>query len=675
MVRRLALLTLIALLGLPAAAQLAAEGSRYLQDGASGPVKWQAWGEAAFARARREKKPVFVSVGYAASYETFLMRQGAFAGAENVKALNDWYVPVLLDRIEMPEVARAYERVAASLASVSGWPVNLVLTPELEPFAAAGSLDAAALQLFLVTAANRWDGQREKTIAEARAAIEAARPKAEGSVPMDRAAVEAVVDAIAATYDAKHGGFGTAPKYPRPMTISFLFRYAQLAKHDGIRGVGIDTIRKMANSAIHDQLGSGFHRATLDAEWKQPRFEKLLEDQALMAMASLEAWQLTKDPALAGLTRATLDFALRDMHAPSGGFDASMDAYSLVPNKGPEEFNGAFYYWGRPELQHIFRDKAPRLFALYGIADEGKSIPVLALPAVLKEPDVPALVQKMYEIRQTRPAPARDFDEIASLQGLMISALSRAGVALDEKRYLSAALETARVVTTKLWDEKKKKLYRNDAATKPRHEALAQDYALVVQGLLDLFEATYDVKWLELAMTLQQRQDELFWESAAGRYATGTTVPAPLRALVAEQDDGTPSANAAAATNLLRFGAITGNAAYTERASMIFAAHAGALRARGGELPQLANAYVLSLQPAKQIVLVADPRKTQTYDLLRTFHQQYSDLRGIVLVPPKGAARERIERLIPAVKAMKNDTDKPIAWLCIKATCQTKSDF
>jgi uncharacterized protein YyaL (SSP411 family) len=615
-----------------------------------------------------------MSIGYASSYETFRMGREGFVEPQNVKALNEWFVPVLLDRFEYPEVARAYERVAMSLAKVTGSPANLVLTPDLEPFAAAGVLDAPALQRFLIGAVNRWDGQREKTVAEARAAIEAARPAAEKATPMDDAAVEAVVDGIAATYDAQHGGFGTAPKFLRPMTLSFLFRYAQRAKYDPIRQVGVDTIRKMAVSAIHDQLGSGFHHATHDAAWKQPQFEKLLEDQALMAMASLEAWQLTQDPELAGLTRAILDFVLRDMHAPSGGFDTSMDAYSLVPNKGPEHYNGAFYYWARPELQHTFRDKAPRLYALYGIDEIEKTIPVLAMPSVVKEPDIPAIVRKMYEIRQQRPAPARDFNELAGLQGLMISALARAGAAFDEKRYTSAAVTAANLVTTKLWDAKKKKLWRSDAATKPRVEALPDDYALLVEGLLDLFETTYDAKWLELALTLQQRQDELFWNTAAGRYTTGASVPAPLRALVVDRDEGTPSANAASAQNLLRLAAFTGTAAYSERAAMIFAAYAGALRARGSELAQLTNAYVLSLTPPKQVVVVADPRKKESYDLLRPLYERYTPLRGILFVPLKGAARERMERLVPAIKAMKNETGKPVAWVCSSGTCQTTSD-
>lgn len=666
MVRRL---LLILLLAGSAHAQLANEASRLLQEAASSPIKWMAWGDAAFARARAEKKPLFVSIGYAASFETFLMQREAFPEALNTKALNEWFVPVLLDSLEHPEIARAYQRIANTNAA----PLNLVLSHDLEPIAFHGFADAPTLQRFLVGVVNRWDGEREKAIADARANIARAQPKAEPATPLDVQLIERVVDDIAKTYDAKYGGFGTAPKTLHPMTISFLFRYAQFAKHEGIRGAGVETIRKMAVSAIHDQLGSGFHRATHDAEWSRPQFEKMLEDQALMAMASLEAWQLTKDPVLGDLTRATLDFVLRDMRSPQGGFDASMDAHSLVPLKGPEQFNGAFYYWGRTELGHIFRAKAERLYALYGIPELEKSIPVLASREVLKEPDVGPMVQKMYEIRQKRPAPARDFNQIASLHGLMISALARGGAAFDEKRYLEAAVDAARVVTTKLWDAKKKKLWRNDAATKPRLDALAQDYALVVQGLLDLFEATRDPKWLELAQTIHARQDELFWDKS--RYTTGATLPPALRGLHVDRDDGTPAANSVAAMNLLRLAAITGHTSYAERAMSIFATYTGGLNARGGELAQLANAFVASQTPARQVVLVGDSRKKETFDLLAPLHQNYTPLRALLFVPHKGVQRERIERLLPSVKPMKNDAaEKPIAWVCVKGECQTTSD-
>ncbi|HEY0144004.1 MAG TPA: DUF255 domain-containing protein [Thermoanaerobaculia bacterium] len=668
MVRRL-VLALIFAIAARSHAQLANEASRYLQEAANSPVKWMAWGDAAVTRAKAEKKPLFVSIGYAANFETFLMQREAFAEALNTKALNEWYVPVLLDSIEHPEIARAYQRVA----NVTAAPLNVVLTHDLEPYASIGFADAPTLQRFLVGAVNRWDGEREKAIADARANIARAMPKGEPAATLGVPLIETVVDDIAKTYDAKYGGFGIAPKTLRPMTISFLFRYAQYAKHEAIRNVGVDTIRKIAVSAIHDQLGSGFHRATHDAEWGRPQFEKMLEDQALMAMASLEAWQLTRDPALGDLTRATLDFALRDMRAPHGGFDASMDAHSLVPLKRPEQFNGAFYYWGRTELGHIFGDKALRLYALYGIPEIEKSIPLLANRDVLKEPDVGKMVQKMYEIRQKRPSPARDFNEIAALHGLMISALARGGAAFEEKRYLEAAVDAARVVTTKLWDEKKKKLWRNDAATKPRLDALAQDYALVVQGLLDLFDATRDPKWLELARTIHARQDELFWEKS--RYTTGATLPAALRGLHVDRDEGTPAANSVAAMNLLRLAAITGHTAYAERANAIFATYSGGLHARGGELAQLANAYVLSQTPAKQVVLVGDARKKETYDLIKPLYEHYTPLRALIFVPHKGVARERMERLLPFVKAMKNDTaEKPIAWVCVRGECQTTSD-
>jgi uncharacterized protein YyaL (SSP411 family) len=422
----------------------------------------------------------------------------------------------------------------------------------------------------------------------------------------------------------------------------------------------------MAVSPLYDAFGGGFHR-TPDA------YEKMLSDQALAALAYTDAWQLAKDPDLAFVARATLDYVVRDLHAKGGGFDASQDAASLVPGQGPELHNGIFYLWTKDEITRLLgRDNASKIFTAFHINDEAANRPLLADPAHLHElrDTLAPLVAKLLEVRQKRPEPFRDFDEITSLNALAISALARGGAVFNEPRYTAAATEGARAVTSKLWNAAQGKLYRNDAATAPRVEALAGDYALLVQALLDLFEASYDAQWLERAIAIQQRQDQLFWDASWGRYTTGASVPESLRGLHVERDDDVPSANAISAQNLLRLAALTGNAAWRARPATIFQSFGARLRRDGASLPQLAGAYASSLVAPKIVVVVGDPRKKPTFDLLQSIAAQWDPMRALVFLPASGPARARIIRDLPFVAALAGSKDVPLTYVCANGRCE-----
>jgi uncharacterized protein YyaL (SSP411 family) len=623
--------------------------SRYFADREGAPVRWERWGSAAFQRAAKEKRPIFLSIGFHASWECYRMHREAYLNGENAEGLNGYFVPVLLDRVEHPEVAEEYEAVARAMNGVTGWPVHLLLTPKLEPFAAAGAMSSDELYRFLVLQANVWAEGKAVPFRMPEAPKPAAPPEA-----------EPVVDALAKSYDHANGGFGRAPKRPRPMAISFLLRYAERMKHEGIRGAALDTLRRMAIAPVRDQLGGGFHRATHDAAWREPYYEKMLADQALLSMAYLEAWQATNDPELLYVARTTLDYAVRDMRDERGLFDSSQAAYNFVPVQGPELMNGNFYRWQKDEITHLLgREPAQKVFLVFGMKDGVANLPALAEWRFLEEThdELAAPMAKLLEVRQKRPEPPRDFTPVAGLHGLMISALSRAGAVLGEKAYLDAATRAATSLTATHWNAKTKTLSRTSGV-----DALSEDYALLVQGLLDLFDATYDVRWLELAVTLQQQHDSRFWDAGRGAYAKGT---------FRETDDETPAASSVAALNLLRLASLTGNETWRTRPATIFQAFGGRMRANGAEHAQMASAFELAQVAPRTVVVSGDPRLKATFDALQALAQKPEPMRALIFLPDKGAPRARVVRALPwAAPLAAGEKGAPVTYLCASGECK-----
>jgi uncharacterized protein len=607
MLRRLLILILLA---------FPAHGAtRWLSERAGAPVKWMEWGPAAVERARSEKRQIFLSIGFASSWDSFRMHREAFLDDRNVKTLNAYFVPVVLDRIEHPELAEAYERAI----DANAWPANLILSPNLEPVAGAGFMNADELQYFLTSTSERpKTGNLE--------------PRSPSEVD-----VEAVVDAIGAAY--------ARDKTLAPMTAAFLLRYSARTNHAPLRELAIGALRARAASALRDQIGGGFHRC-------DGCFEKLLAEQAVHAIVYTEAARATNDRDLEHVARTTLDYVLRDLRIEPGAFSASQDAHSLVPRNGRPEFvDGAFYRWNREEISRLLRDDAGKIFSLYGMK-ETDALPVLSDPRFLGETydELAPLLQKLLAVQQKRPEPFREQTIVAGWNGLMISALARFGEAV----YVEAAAHAANDIIARLWNAKTKTLLR----TSSKSPAIAEDYAFLVQGMLDLFEATYDVKWLDLARTLQARQDELFFDASAGRYRTGTTLPDAMRGMLLESDEQTPSVNAVAAVNLMRLAALARTS--DERPSMIFHSFGGRLRGDGARLPQLAHAYELSLLTPRLVVVTGDPRKDATQKMLGEIRSKYEPMRALLFVPHKGAPRERAIRVLPWTSTLAVDPEQPL---------------
>lgn len=651
MVRRL-LILLLATLAFPASAT-----SRYFTDRTAAPVKWREWGKAAFDLAQKENRPLFVSIGFAASWDCQRMHREAFINGENAEALNTYFIPVLLDRIEYPEAAEAYEAVLRSMQGDGGWPANLILTPNLEPFAGGRLMSTADLNRMLVIQANRWTSERAAVIAEGQTNLAKARANAEPRAPaaVNADTIEAVVNDIARAYEKD--------KTLDAMTVAFLFRYAARTKNENIRALAADSLKTLAAGPMRDQLGGGFHRCPTC-------YDKLLPDQALLALAYLDAWEITHDPDLAFVARTTLTSIIRDLRPPRGLFDSAEDGHSLVPGQGPVFVEGAFYLWTRDEITHLLgHEAAGKVFKIYPMKEGVENRLVLENPRFLHETyaeQAPPL-QKLLDVRQRRPAPFREV-AMAGWNGLAISALAHGSAVLNEPDFLEAANSAATVVATKLWNAPTKTLYR----TESRGEALAEDYAMLVQGLLDLFDTGYDVKWLDFAIALQQRQDQLFWNNSLGRYATGNTAPEIVRGLLSERDEQTPAVNSVAAMNLLRLAALTGNTTWRARPAMIFESFGGRLRTNGALHPQLAAAYENSLLAPKILVVTGDRYKQDTEDVLRSVRARWEPMRSVVFLPRKGLQRDRVVRALPFTGALTPDPERAVVYECAAGECRKR---
>jgi len=622
MMRRLLALVLL-LLSLPLSAQ-----SPYLAEHAKNLVHWSPWGTDAFARAKREGKPIFLSIGYASCHWCHVMSRESFDNADVAKLINESFVAILVDREEHPDVDATYLSYLQTTTGSAGWPANLILTPELQPLTGGTYMRPDALQRLLAAVADRWQHDRQSLLAS----TAMLRGLAEEASPADVAAKETIARAIEEIRAEDHT---SGPRFPQPSRLDFLLRSGDPAA----RELALRTLREMADAPIHDAIGGGFHRYTVDAAWNQPHFEKMLTDQALLAIDYLEAWQLTHDLRFAAVASDTLDFML-DLQLPDGGFGSGLSADS-----GPDQKEGAFYYWRRDQLRFLGKD-AGTAARIYGIGDQ-ESLP----RQVEISPAQSRIRTSMNVQRNKRPGPALDSKRITSWNALAISALARAGAAFGGERYVTAAKRTAALFTTPI---------KHTANA----SALNEDYAYLIAANLDLFEATGEASYLELALSLQKKQDARFWNAGASRYDNGSTLPKELAALAVESEAALPTANSVSVVNLLRLGELTDSDPMRERAKLIVRSYGSRLESAPSELPAMLAALTMTLAPPRQIVIAGDSSRSDVRGMLRIAHEHFLPFRVIVHASP-GAAK-----YMPIIKTMKPIHGKATAYVCEHYMCK-----
>ena len=524
--------------------RLAHEKSPYLLQHAHNPVDWYPWGEEAFAKARRENKPIFLSVGYSTCHWCHVMAHESFENEEVAAIMNREFVNIKVDREERPDVDRVYMTFVQATTGSGGWPMSVWLTPDLKPFVGGTYFPPEerygqpAFKKVLERIATAWKEDHDKIVEQGSKIVEALRESqsaAPGEGKIDGSVADAAYSQIDRSYDPKEGGFGNAPKFPRPVTLNFLTRfYARDPKSDSGKhalDMALFTLRKMAAGGMHDHIGGGFHRYSVDRYWHVPHFEKMLYDQAQLAVAYLDAFQITKDKQYESVARDILDYVARDMTSKEGGFFSAEDADSpVVWNRciaSHKTAEGAFYVWTKKEIDDALGDSAEVFDFHYGVQAHGNApegsdphdefrgknilierhtIAETARHFKKSEAEIAKVLaqsrEKLFAIRAQRPRPHLDDKIIAAWNGLMISAYARAAQVIDDPRYLEIATRAANFLRTNLYDPSRKILYRSYREGRSNIEGFADDYALVVQGLLDLYEASFDVEWLKFAIAV-----------------------------------------------------------------------------------------------------------------------------------------------------------------------------
>jgi uncharacterized protein YyaL (SSP411 family) len=675
--------------------QLAGEKSPYLLQHADNPVDWHPWGEAAFEKARRENKPIFLSIGYSTCHWCHVMAHESFENNETAALMNREFVNIKVDREERPDVDRIYMTFVQATTGHGGWPMSVWLTPDLQPFIGGTYFPPedryghSGFRSVLRKIASAWQESRDKLVLQGQRIVEALG-EAQKSSENDSLTVDAKVFDLAAeqfsrSFDPEEGGFGRAPKFPHPVALNFLSRFqardpkSETGQH--ALEMFLVTLQKMAAGGMHDHLGGGFHRYSVDRFWHVPHFEKMLYDQAQLALAYLDAFQITGDKQYEGVVRDILDYVTRDMTSREGGFFSAEDADSEDPSRPGHKVEGAFYVWSESEIDAALGDEAALFKTTYGVEKDGNapagSDPhgeftgknVLIQRRGVSGPGAESLGrarQTLLEIRSKRLRPHLDDKIITAWNGLMISAYARAGAILGEGRYLNAARNAATFVRTALYDEKARILYRSYREGRSAIAGFADDYAFLIQGLLDLYEATLDADWLGFAIELQEAQDRLFWDETGGGYFSASANDKSLVLRMKDENDGAePSSSSISALNLLRLGEMTDRKDLRTKGEETIRAFSAALSRFPTAMPQMLVALDFQMSAKQQIVIAGRKDDADTRALLAEVHRRFLPHKVVLLADGNDAVSQS-----PAVREMKSVGGKAAAYVCRNFACQ-----
>jgi uncharacterized protein len=694
--------------------RLTKEKSPYLLQHQHNPVDWYPWGPEAFEKAKRENKPIFLSVGYSTCHWCHVMERESFEDESTGALLNEHFVAIKVDREERPDVDKVYMTFVQATTGSGGWPMSVWLTPDLKPFIGGTYYPPEdrggrpGFKNVLRKIADGWKNDREGIIKHgdevARQLKEMAASKPTEVELTAKAALYGGLNQLTKRFDEKHGGFGGAPKFPQPSIINFLLRMSvrkglgatpESEARDGAlaRQMALFTLEKMARGGMHDHLGGGFHRYSVDSYWHVPHYEKMLYDQAQLARAYTDAFQLTRDKQWEEVARDTLDYVLRDMTDKAGGFYSAEDADSLATPDAHEKSEGAFYVWTKEELEKLLGADAAIFHRFYGVEPGGNSpvgsdplgelkgkntlIQRFTLAEAAKEfgkseSEIASLLERarktLFEHRAKRPHPHLDDKIIVAWNGLMISAFARAGQVFDEPRYVQAAQRSAGFIREHLWKEGA--LFRSFRQEPSKVAGFADDYAALIAGLLDLYEADFDVAWLDWALQLQAKMDALFYDQEHGGYFQ--TAPGTTDVLFRSKEDydgAEPTPSSLAAANLLRLAALTDHAEFRARAEKTFKAMSEQLDKLPSAMSQMLCAVDLSVGKSRQVVIAGNPDAPETKALLREVRQSFAP-NQLVLLSDGGVRQQWLAKHQEALKGMNPVGSQPAAYVCEDFVCQ-----
>lgn len=662
------------------------EKSPYLLQHANNPVDWHPWGEEAFRLAREQDKPIFLSIGYATCHWCHVMEHESFEDMEVAGILNENFIPIKVDREERPDVDQIYMTVCQALTGRGGWPLSVFLAPDARPFYAGtyfpknSRMGMPGFVEILRQLAKFWKTERQRAVGISEKITEAIQPKmpsTEGSV-VDLSVLEKGYEQLRSSFDSKWGGFGAAPKFPTPHHLTFLLRWHKRNPGSDAAMMVEKTLDAMRNGGIFDHLGYGFARYSVDERWFAPHFEKMLYDQSMLAMAYLEAYQALGKERFAAVAGEIFEYVLRDMTDSRGGFYSAEDADS-------EGVEGLFYLWTPEQIQSVLGEELSDLFCRFydvhaaGNFEHGRSILHISKPlevfgkvvgrdlAELREALRKGRGQLLAD-REKRVHPLKDDKILSSWNGLMIAALAKGFQVLGEVRYLDAARQAADFILTVMRDDSGR-LRRRYREGEVAHPGYMDDYAFMTWALLDLYESTFDVRYLENALDLNRMAVDLFWDEQEGGFFYSARDSEGLIVRDKEIYDGAvPSSNSVAALNLLRLARMTGDTHLEKLAERLLQRFAAVVADYPSAYTQFLNAVDFALGPSQEVVIVGDPEQAETRGMVDACYRHYSPNR-VLMLKENGSGGQRLTALASYLGEYKSIGDQPTAYICENFAC------
>jgi hypothetical protein len=663
--------------------RLSKEKSPYLLQHANNPVDWYPWGEEAFEKSARENKPIFLSIGYSTCHWCHVMEHESFEDPATAAILNEHFVPVKVDREERPDVDRVYMLFVQASTGSGGWPMSVWLTPERKPFYGGtyfppdNRFGRPGFKSILHSLAQAWKDDRTRVEESGARVVEQLKEYAAqgaGKGEAGQGALDSAFYGFRRMFDSRLGGFGGAPKFPRPSVHNFLLRYYAATKNEEALEMVLLTLREMAKGGMNDQLGGGFHRYSVDERWFVPHFEKMLYDQAQIATSSLEAFQITRDGQYASAARDIFSYVQRDLTHPDGGFYSAEDADS---DAGGVKREGAFYVWGREEIVEALGPRDAEIFCTrFGVEAGGnveedphgefRGLNILYQARSIEETAAQSgasvdetrgvlrgAIGRLLERRTKRARPHLDDKILTAWNGMMISAFAKGAQALGEDRYADAAAGAAKFIRTRLWDEGRRILLRRFRDGESAIDGFLDDYACAILGFLDLYETRFDAADFHFAERLAERAIELFEDREnGGFFSAGEDAENLVLRLKDDYDGAEPSGNSTMTMALLRLARMTGREHFRAPAARTLEAFSGKMASGGAGVPQMLVALQFSLGKPMEIVLAGPGSGAMLAAIRRRF------LPGAV-----------VERASESTVAMPALDDKPTVYVCSNFAC------
>ena len=657
------------------------EQSPYLLQHADNPVDWYPWGEEAFKKAIQLDRPIFLSIGYSTCHWCHVMEHESFEDDSVATLLNNNFISIKVDREELPEIDHLYMSVCQAMTGRGGWPLNIVMTPQKEPFFAGtyfpkdrrGGRSGMLQILPMITEA--WNTKRDDimtSVNQVKNYLDKINSKPAGN-NLSNELINSAYDQFRNGFDEEHGGFFRAPKFPSPHNLTFLMRYYYSYDNQFSLDMVIKTLKEMRLGGIYDQIGFGFHRYSTDRHWLVPHFEKMLYDQAMIAMAYTEAFHITGDKVFENTTKEIFNYVLRDLTAPNGGFYSAEDADS----EGEE---GKFYTWTKKEIEQVLGSSLGKDFInTFSIENDGnykdestrekngKNIPHLNNYNFYNQTSIDAARKKLFDKRKNRIHPLKDDKILTDWNGLMIAAFARASIIFKDDTYLKAAIKSSEFVLNKISKNGKLlKRFRNNKAAINSH---LDDYAFISWGLLEIYEATFETKYLSKCLDLMNIMVEDFWDDKNGGFFLGADQSEKLIVRTKTAYDGAiPSGNSVATMNMLRLSRITGDVKWADLAEKTIRAFSEDIYSAPTGYSLMLSAFLFDTNKSKEIVIVGNGKDENTKEFINAIRSQYTPHK-VLLFKDTSLNNNQLDKLANWTTTQYTIDEKPTAYICKNFAC------